>query len=101
VNARASRDGLTDFTAVTLCLLRLVALWVLFVIVGVLIVFKKLVKSKTMWLAAVVGVLPALPGVIEAAGPLLGEHAVEKASAAVAVLIALARLATTKPIAEK
>lgn len=90
----------TDLAIFLFCLLRLAALWVVFLIVEV-VMFAKILKSKTMWLAALVGLVPALPGVIEAVGPLLGPDAVQKASAAVGVLIAVTRVFTNKPLSAK
>lgn len=94
---------LENLAIVSFCLLRLLAMWAVFLLVEI-VMFKSIrsrLKSKTYWLAAAVALVPALPGVIAAAAPLLGENAVEKAGAIVGVLIAVTREFTKAPVSEK
>lgn len=90
--------------------LRLLAMWALFLLVlpfqwsskmSFLSKLKNLHKSKTVIVNAAIAIAAAAPGVVEAVGPLLGENAVAKAVGAISVINVLLRLLTVKPIEHK
>lgn len=99
--ARAPAELARDLAIVSLCLLRLVALWVLFLpLYGVIVMFRKALKSKTILANATV-IVAALSGLVPVLGPFLAPTFAAKAVAALAAANIVLRTVTTQPLAEK
>lgn len=95
------RPSLADLAIGFLCLLRLLALWVfLFLPVGVFVMFRKALKSKTILANAAV-IVAALSGLVPVLGPFLAPTVAAKALAALAAANIVLRTVTKVPLSEK
>lgn len=98
--ARSTPDAPGHLANLSLCLLRLLALWVVFLIVEIVAMLFKALKSKTILANAAV-IVAALSGMVPALGPFLAPTVLAKAVAVLAAANIALRAVTKVPLSEK